>query len=457
MGNAINSSKRSLKAWCHSRKTGNTKLKRKTACPVCGAEFNGWRTYNEFNYHVDFCLLRQPKVPELEPANCVKDQSLEEKLIWIQKSLEAMKVPWTEDCIRLVLSREELMEDSLERLLLLDEEDMHKEFQIGFTGETAQDAGGLMREWLNLLVLELTAPENAFFQTTNTEKVSYMITQKPKEEFPRIYYLFGRIIAKAAFDGVALYCPLAPVMYKYLLDLPVALEDIHHLDTDLYNSLLFMQENSVEGVFFESFVVEKTYKNQKFTKQLVRGGSSIPVTDQNKHKYISLRTKFEAKSSVKKALKQFKKGFTSVIPYDVISVLSEPELELFLCGCPFIDIGDWQEFTQYKGRFSKNHPVIQWFWQVLENYSQKKLSLLLKFVTGTSRVPVQGFKELKTLRGEPALFTVESLDSEGLPKAHTCFNRLDLPLYQTKSQLKKALNYVIQHHSLGFGLKEVNN
>lgn len=38
-------------------------------------------------------------------------------------------------------------------------------------------------------------------------------------------------------------------------------------------------------------------------------------------------------------------------------------------------------------------PIVQWFWQiVVEEYSEEMRARLLQFVTGSSRVPLQGFK-----------------------------------------------------------------
>ena len=37
-------------------------------------------------------------------------------------------------------------------------------------------------------------------------------------------------------------------------------------------------------------------------------------------------------------------------------------------------------------------------------------------------------------------------------KAHTCFNRIDLPNYKSKKELKEALKYVSSNEILGFGI-----
>ncbi len=41
-----------------------------------------------------------------------------------------------------------------------------------------------------------------------------------------------------------------------------------------------------------------------------------------------------------------------------------------------------------------------------------------------------------------------------LPKAHTCFNRLDLPRYSTYEDLKQAMDYIAKNDIVGFGLEE---
>ncbi len=54
-------------------------------------------------------------------------------------------------------------------------------------------------------------------------------------------------------------------------------------------------------------------------------------------------------------------------------------------------------------------------------------------------------------------FTLNSADGGGqlgwLPMAHTCFNRLDLPLFlKNKEELKDALNLVISMELTGFSI-----
>ena len=70
---------------------------------------------------------------------------------------------------------------------------------------------------------------------------------------------------------------------------------------------------------------------------------------------------------------------------------------------------------------------VVWFWRIVERYSEEMRARLLQFVTGSSRVPLQGFKALQGSTGAagPRLFTLHlvEVDVNNLPKAHTCFNR----------------------------------
>ena len=110
---------------------------------------------------------------------------------------------------------------------------------------------------------------------------------------------------------------------------------------------------------------------------------------------------------------------------------------------PLFSRDDWTKFTDYRG-YEKTDQVIEWFWQCIRSWPAERKSRLLQFTTGTSRVPVNGFKDLQGSDG-PRRFTIEkSGDPAGLPRSHTCFNRLDLPPYTDYESLETKLIYAIE-------------
>lgn len=104
------------------------------------------------------------------------------------------------------------------------------ELQVIFDGEIAQDAGGLSKEWYNILMKEMLADEFGVFVRTLTDRVAYIIpiTSRPLEL--SVYEFAGRVLAKALFDNIPIYCPLSRVLYKHLLNHEIVPDDLQFVD-----------------------------------------------------------------------------------------------------------------------------------------------------------------------------------------------------------------------------------
>ena len=63
-------------------------------------------------------------------------------------------------------------------------------------------------------------------------------------------------------------------------------------------------------------------------------------------------------------------------------------------GLGKIDLDDWKLHTRLK-HCTPDHNIVKWFWQAVESYDNEMRARLLQFVTGSSRVPLQGFKALQ--------------------------------------------------------------
>lgn len=109
------------------------------------------------------------------------------------------------------------------------------------------------------------------------------------------------------------------------------------------------------------------------------------------------------------------------------------------------DFNELEEATEYDGGYTSDSPIIRNFWEIVHKMPLESQRKLLQFATGSDRVPVGGLSKLKLIiaRNGP--------DSDRLPTAHTCFNVLLLPEYESKEKLNdrlmKAINY-----SKGFGM-----
>lgn len=94
----------------------------------------------------------------------------------------------------------------------------------------------------------------------------------------------------------------------------------------------------------------------------------------------------------------------------------------------------------------------------METFSDDDKKQLLRFSTGTDRVPVGGLESLGFVIAKQVriykitlLTVLEGADSDRLPTSHTCFNVLLLPQYSNKEKLDELLRKAIVHAE-GFGM-----
>ena len=114
-------------------------------------------------------------------------------------------------------------------------------------------------------------------------------------------------------------------------------------------------------------------------------------------------------------------------------------------------VNDLKANTEFKGYNAQSSQVI-WLWEVLESFDSSERAEFLQFVTGSSKVPLDGFKGLMGMRG-PQKFTIAKIKSDDfmrLPSGHTCFNQIDLPEYPSKEILHERLLLAIKE-TKGFG------
>lgn len=428
-----------------SSHNGKHEIKKQVYCPICNLAFLPKTLYSVIDAHIE-----SHKNPD-DLISIPEDHffpKAEEKILPIRGRISTLKVPWSVSHCEIQVSRENLLRDSKLKLLSMTCEELRSEFHIKFLGENSSDAGGLTKEWLNLIVVEFLSEKNQFFELTKCENPKYIPVRTTKNS--EYYRLFGIVLGKAVLENIPLNCELCRVLFKHLLGKSCSMRDVKYIDADLYNSTKYMLENSVDGVFFESFSVV----NGKGSINLIDGGDSVPVTEENKETYILLRIEYEVYGAFAPAIERIKEGFFSVIPENYLEGLGYKELNYMISGNPFINLHDWMSNTEYSGEFSPSHKVIIWFWECVCRLQQPQQRRLLQFVTGTSQVPIEGFSNLKTIRGDAAKFKIipVSFTTFALPRAHTCFNRLDLPVYSDKAVLQKALNDVLSHHIFGFGI-----
>ncbi|XP_006623506.1 E3 ubiquitin-protein ligase Nedd-4 isoform X2 [Apis dorsata] len=345
------------------------------------------------------------------------------------------------------VGRNNILEDSYRIISSVNRVEILKtKLWVEFEGEVGLDYGGLAREWFFLLSKEMFNPYYGLFEYSATDNYTLQINPFSgvcNEEHLNYFKFIGRIAGMAVYHGKLLDAFFIRPFYKMMLGKSIDLKDMESVDSEYYNSLLWIKENDPSELELTFCVDEESFGHTS-QRELKPDGANIPLTDENKDEYIALVIQWRFVSRVQEQMNAFLEGFNALIPPTLVKIFDEHELELLMCGIQHIDVRDWKQNTLYKGDYHANHIVVQWFWRVVLSFSNEMRSRLLQFVTGTSRVPMNGFKELYGSNG-PQLFTIEKWGTpENYPRAHTCFNRIDLPPYESYQQLREKLIKAIE-------------
>ncbi|KAG0700134.1 hypothetical protein DFH29DRAFT_933710 [Suillus ampliporus] len=392
-----------------------------------------------------------PRLPSNLDSNAPQyKRDYRRKVIYF-RSQPAMNVK--EGKCELKLRRSRVLDDSFAAVMRMSGHELKRRLVIKFEGEDGLDYGGVSREWFFLVSHEIFDPSYGLFQYSAhdnyTLQMNWMSGINP--EHLTYFKFIGRCLGLAIFHRRFLDAYFVPSFYKMILGKKSTLADLEGVDADLHRSLVWMLENDITDVLDETFTATEDRFGEIVEVELKPGGANIPVTEDNKKEYVDAVVEYRTKTRVREQSEAFMQGFKEIIPQDLIELFDERELELLIGGMSEIDTDDWIQYTDYRG-YEKTDKVIEWFWQCIRSWPPERKSRLLQFATGTSRVPVNGFKDLQGSDG-PRRFTIDkSGDPSQLPRSHTCFNRIELPPYEDYESLEKKLTYAIEETE-GFGVE----
>ncbi|KII88965.1 hypothetical protein PLICRDRAFT_159942 [Plicaturopsis crispa FD-325 SS-3] len=390
-----------------------------------------------------------PRLPSTLDANVPQyKRDFRRKLIYF-RSQPAMRAQ-PGNC-QIKVRRNHIFEDSYAEIMRQTPNDLKKRLMIKFDGEDGLDYGGLSREFFFLLSHEMFNPFYCLFEYSAHDNYTLQINPASgvNPEHLNYFKFIGRCLGLGIFHRRFLDAYFIVSFYKMILKKKVTLADLESVDAELHRGMTWMLENDITDIIDETFTTTEERFGEMVTIELITGGTDMPVTEDNKKDYVEAVVEYRISKRVKEQFEAFMSGFSELIPQDLITVFDERELELLIGGMSEIDVDDWTKFTDYRG-YEMNDEVIQWFWKCVRSWPPERKSRLLQFATGTSRIPVNGFKDLQGSDG-PRRFTIEkSGDPSQLPKSHTCFNRIDLPPYKDYASLEYKLTLAVEE-TVGFG------
>ncbi|KAJ0050779.1 hypothetical protein NL108_005906, partial [Boleophthalmus pectinirostris] len=342
--------------------------------------------------------------------------------------------------------RDHLVSDTLREVSMYSDVDLKKPLKVIFDGEEAVDAGGVTKEFFLLLLKELMDPVYGMFTHYKDSNLLWFSDKCFVES--NWFHLIGIICGLAIYNStvVDLHFPLA--LYKKLLKFSPSLEDFRELSPTEARSLqqlLDYDGNDVEETFLLNFSITRENYGMTEVKELVPGGESINVDKNNRKEFVDAYLRYVFCDSVSEQYEAFSTGFLKVCGGEILWLFQPSELMAMVVGNSNYNWEEMEKNAEYKGEYSATHPTVRLFWEVFHEFPLEKKKQFLLFLTGSDRIPIHGMESLKIV--------IQSTTAEEhyLPVAHTCYNLLDMPRYQTKETLKQRLTQAVEQYE-GFSL-----
>ncbi|KAH0620495.1 hypothetical protein JD844_021016 [Phrynosoma platyrhinos] len=322
--------------------------------------------------------------------------------------------------------------------------DWSKNFEVIFQDEEALDWGGPRREWFELICKVLFDTTNQLFTrfSDNNQALVHPNPNRPSYLRLKVYEFAGRLVGKCLYESSlgGAYKQLVRARFTrsflaQIIGLRMHYKYFETDDPEFYKSkVCFILNNDVSEMELV-FAEEKYSKSGQLEKvvELVTGGAQVPVTNENKIFYLNLLAQYRLANQVREEVDHFLKGLNEL---------------LLMCGTGDISVCDFKAHAVVVGgSWHFREKVMRWFWTVVSSFTQEELARLLQFTTGSSQLPPGGFAALC-----PSFQIIAAPTHSTLPTAHTCFNQLCLPMYDSYEEVHKMLQLAISEGCEGFGM-----
>lgn len=237
---------------------------------------------------------------------------------------------------------------------------------------------------------------------------------------------------------------LAPLVWKQLCCVPLALEDLEEVDllyVQTLHSILHLEDSGITEESFHEMIPLDSFVGQSADGKMVPiipGGNSIPLTFSNRKEYVERAIEYRL-HEMDRQVAAVREGMSWIIPVPLLSLLTAKQLEQMVCGMPEISVEVLKKVVRYR-EVDEQHQLVQWFWHTLEEFSNEERVLFMRFVSGRSRLPAntadisQRFQIMKVDR-----------PYDSLPTSQTCFFQLRLPPYSSQLVMAERLRYAINN------------
>ncbi|KAJ1972593.1 Ubiquitin fusion degradation protein 4 [Dimargaris xerosporica] len=298
------------------------------------------------------------------------------------------------------------------------------------------------------------------------------------------FELMGQFVAKALLDSRIIDLPLHPLFIEQILGhtvLPTLL-NLQAVDGPLAQSLSQLQwfVDQKQRIYSDQSLGDAAKLTQLQAVRAASGaavedlgldftlsgypnyplwagdgsGSDVDVTIFNVDHYVARVLEATLVEGVAAQANRFRIGFNKVFPISRLQCFTADELHALIGSAE----EDWSLAT-LQGQVVADHgytlasPVVQHLLEVMSELTSAERRQFLRFITGSPKLPIGGFKQLLpslTVVCKPCEAPLTADDY--LPSVMTCVNYLKLPNYSSKAILKERLYTAMKEGQNSFHL-----
>lgn len=345
----------------------------------------------------------------------------------------------------ITIRRDHLLDDTIQQISHASPDLLSRKLMVTFEGEEGVDAGGVTREYFNLLMEQLFSPEYGMFKLVNDK---YYWFNPSSLEPPILFQTLGTIVALAVYNDTILPIRFPLLLYKKLLAKKLKLSDVAELEPEVVRSLQSVLEMKERGENVADLMLTFSTTLEQFgefvTVPLKLGGEDIEVTNSNASEYVQAYLQWFTNDSIQKQFTAFSNGFCRLCPRDLIKAFAPDELDTLVSGEEVLDWSELEKNAKYE-EYRPNSRAVKWFWEIFWEMSNEDKKKFLFFTTGCDHAPLGGLSKV--------VITIQKVhDPTKLPVAHTCFSIFCLPDYPKKTQMRHNILVAISN-TQGFGLR----
>ncbi|KAJ0412267.1 hypothetical protein ATCC90586_006653 [Pythium insidiosum] len=281
----------------------------------------------------------------------------------------------------------------------------------------------------------------------------------------KLYQCAGRLLGFAIRDQQPLDANFPLAFWQFILHEAVPWEAYCGSNDVFRRSLQFVLDHDFDAAPLDMrfeyttdvLVVGKPGEDTEVVQmemELQRGKGNVLVDNKNKKHYVRLRAEQFFFGYELPYFKKLRDGLYDTIERKDLRLFSAAELHKVIRGDREIDLAGLKQAVQYSHGASPTHPVVQNFWQVVEEFDQTQKEMLLTFWSGSARPPLFGFdpnrRTTSAHHGSWYMDLEPKTKVDLCPTANTCDRRLMLPPYPTKDILREKLLVALEHGAIGY-------